>query len=90
MDTLGTRILPASIREDVKIGAVLFASLSVETRVRLRMTIYRARTRHFIAFPPFSRPASPTTIKRRIFVAIVMEDTKGHCQIRVRIRLELG
>ena len=72
VDTLGTRILPASIREGVKIGAVLYASSSVETRVRRRMRIYR--TRQFFAFPPFSRPASPTTIKRRVFVAI-MEET---------------
>ena len=40
-----------------------------------RMPIYRARTRRrtrqFFAFPPFSRPASPMTIKRRVFVAIM-------------------
>ena len=40
-----------------------------------RMPIYRARTRRrtrqFFAFPPFSRPVSPMTINRRIFVAIM-------------------
>ena len=39
------------------------------------MLIYRARTRRrtrqFFAFPPFSRPASAMTIKRRVFVAIM-------------------
>ena len=40
-----------------------------------RMPIYRARTRRrtrqFFAFPPFSRPASPIIINRRVFVAIM-------------------
>ena len=31
----------------------------------------RRRTRQFFAFPPFSRPASPMTIKRTVFVAIM-------------------
>ena len=53
--------------------AVFFGTTAKEKLPR--MPIYRARTRRrtrqFFAFPPFSRPVSPMTINRRIFVAIM-------------------
>ena len=57
-------------RSDSASGVCLYVS---------RMPIYRARTRQFFAFPPFSRPASPMTIKRRVFVAIM----EGKLELRV-------
>ena len=42
------------------------ARTSGSTRARIRH-----RTRQFFAFPPFSRPTSPMTIKGRVFVAIM-------------------
>ena len=36
-----------------------------------RMPICRARTRQFFAFQTFSGPASPMTINRKVFVAIM-------------------
>ena len=59
------------------------------------MPIYRARTRartgrrtrQFLAFPQFSRPASPMTVKRRVFVAIM----EGKLELGLGlVRLGLG
>ena len=52
--------------------------------------MYRARTRRstrlFFAFPPFSRPASPMTIKRKVFVAIIEGKLElGFTRLRVRL-----
>ena len=52
---------------------------------KLGIPIYRARTRQFFAFPPFSPPASHMTIKRRVFLAIM----EGKLAVRVRVRLGL-
>ena len=53
--------------------------LGLEPGLRART---RRRTRQFFAFPPFSRPASPMTIKRRVFVAIM--------EGKLKLRLGLG
>ena len=51
------------------------SSQELEPGLRART---RRRTRQFLAFPPFSPPASHITIKRRVFVAIM------------EVKLELG
>ena len=65
-----------------------------------RMPIYRARTRRrtrqFFAFPPFSRPASPMTIKieesfcgnhgRKARVRVRVR-TRTRIRVRVRVRV---
>ena len=65
---------------DIKITETRFTTIQSSF---VRMPIYRARTRQFFAFSPFSRPESPMTIKSRVFVAIM----EGKLELGLRLGL---